>query len=295
MQEWGEETNDMALELQAGALKCAVEPALGGCIAGLWLDGEPVLRSPPADELTSARLSGCYALVPFSNRIGGASLNWQGTQHPLVRNNGDEPHAIHGIGWQRPWNVLESGDGFVMLSYEHPGDAGWPFAFDSSQTLRIAADRLEMTLALTNQSGQAAPAGLGCHPYFTKRSRSRVAFSASGRWEMGPDKLPTERRPSRGLDADCGFLDVDHCYDGWDGVVHLRDEKMHVRVQSDLKRLVVFTNDTRDYVAIEPVSHVNNAANLYAAGRPADELGLTVLQPGESMIAGMTILVEKAR
>ncbi|MBI5278807.1 MAG: aldose 1-epimerase [Burkholderiales bacterium] len=285
----------MALELQSGALLCTVEPALGGCIAGLWLGDEPVLRSPPVSELASARQAGCYALVPFSNRIGGASLSWQGTQHPLVRNDGDEPHAIHGVGWQRPWNVLDAGEGFVMLAYEHRGDGGWPFAFDCSQTLRLAGDRLEMTLALTNQSGQPAPAGLGWHPYFVKRSRSRVSFSASGRWEMGPDKLPTERKPSSGLDADCGFLDVDHCYDGWDGMAHLRDEKMHVRIQSDLKRLVVFTNDTRDYVAIEPVSHVNNAVNLHAAGRDADELGLTVLQPGESMIAGMSISVEKAR
>ena len=285
----------MTLELRAGPLHCVVEPGLGGCIAGLWLHGEAVLRSPPAGTLTSARQAGSYALVPFSNRIGGATLSWQGTQHPLVRNNGDEPHAIHGVGWQRPWSVLESDERFAMLAYEHRADPSWPFAFDCSQTLRLSDDRLEMTLALTNQSDQPAPAGLGWHPYFVKRSRSRIAFSASGRWEMGDDKLPTVRKPARGLDADCAFLDVDHCYDGWDGVAHLRDEVMHVRVTSDLTRLVAFTNDTRDYVAIEPVSHVNNAVNLHAAGQPFDQLGLKVLQPGESMMATMAIAVEDVR
>jgi aldose 1-epimerase len=289
------DANNMALELQSGALSCTVEPALGGCIAALRLDGRAVLRSPPAAELRSARQSGCYALVPFSNRVGSATLSWQGTQHPLVRNNGDEPHAIHGIGWQREWSVLESDARFAMLAYEHRGDAHWPFAFDCSQTLRLAGDRLELSLALTNQSGQPAPAGLGWHPWFVKRSRSRIAFSASGRWEMGPDKLPTERKPSRGLDADCAFLDIDHCYDGWDGVAHLRDEELHVRLLSDLKRLVVYTSDTREDIAIEPVSHVNNAVNLYAAGRAPEDLGLTVLQPGESMMASMTIVVEHAR
>ncbi|HVZ42736.1 MAG TPA: aldose 1-epimerase [Ramlibacter sp.] len=283
------------MELTAGALTCAIEPALGGCIRGLWFDGEPVLRSSAPGALATARQSGCYALVPFSNRIGGATLSWQGTQHPLVRNNGEEPHAIHGVGWQREWAVLDEGERMVMLSYEHRPDAGWPFAFDCSQTLRVSDSGLELTLALTNQSSEPAPAGLGWHPYFTKRARSRIAFSAAGRWEMGPDKLPTVRKPSRGLDADCAFLDVDHCYDGWDGTAHLRDETLHVRVTSGLKRLVVFTNDTRDFVAIEPVSHVNNAVNLHAAGRAAEELGLTILAPGESLLAQMAIGVERAK
>jgi len=283
------------IELQAGPLRCVVEPELGGCIAGLWLDGEAVLRELPAEGLQSARQAGSYALVPFSNRVGGATLSWQGTQHPLVRNNGDEPHAIHGVGWQRPWTVLENNQLFAMLAYEHKPDASWPFAFDCSQTLRISEDQLELTLSITNQSEQPAPAGLGWHPYFVKRARSRVAFSASGRWEMGPDKLPTERKGSRGLDGDCAFLDVDHCYDGWDGVAHLRDERMHVRITSDLSRLVVFTNDTRPFVAIEPVSHVNNAMNLHAAGKPVEELGLRVLEPGESMMGQMTLEVEAAK
>lgn len=283
------------MELRAGELHCEIEPRLGGCIAGLWIGGEPVLRSGPAAKLASARQAGCYALVPFSNRIGQATLQWQGTQHPLVRNNGDEPHAIHGVGWQRPWTVLESGPAFAMLAYEHRPDGAWPFAFDCSQTLRLGEQGLELTLALTNQSEQPAPAGLGWHPYFMKRERSRIAFAASGRWEMGADKLPTERKPARGLDGNCAFLDVDHCYDGWDGMAHLRDERMHVRIRSNLSRLVVFTNDTRDFVAIEPVSHVNNAVNLHAAGLPADALGLRILQPGESMMAQMAIEVEAAK
>jgi aldose 1-epimerase len=282
------------IELRAGRLRCELHPPLGGAIAGLWMDGEPVLRSTPAAQLASARLAGSYPLVPFSNRIAQASLVWDGTQHPLVRNNADEPHAIHGVGWQREWSVLDSDGTSAMLAYEHRPDGFWPFAFDCSQSFRISPDALQMTLAMTNQSGRPAPAGLGWHPYFVKRPGSRISFHASGRWEMGPDKLPTERKPASGMDADCASLVVDHCYDGWDGVVHLRDAVMHARVRSELTRVVVFTNGTRDYVAIEPVSHVNNAVHLYANGVPATELGLRVLQPGETMLAQMAIEVEPA-
>lgn len=280
------------IELRAGRLRCELHPELGGAVGGLWLDGEPVLRSLPAAQLQSARQSACYPLVPFSNRVAHATVQWQGTQLPLVRNDGDAPHAIHGVGWQRPWSVLDSDATSAMLAYEHRADGGWPFAFDCSHTYRLVPGALEMTLALTNQSGQAAPAGLGWHPWFPKREGSRIAFAARGRWEMGEDKLPTVRRPSQGLDVDCATLDVDHCHDGWNGVAELRDTRMRVRVRSGLSRLVVYTHPGRGDIAIEPVSHVSNAVHLYAQGAAAADLGLAVLQPGESMIAQMSVEVE---
>jgi aldose 1-epimerase len=280
------------IELAHGALRCEIKPDAGGCIAGLWLGGVPVLRSTRAAQLASVRLSGSYPLVPYSNRVGHATLKWDGTNHPLVQNHATEPHSIHGVGWQRPWSVLEQDGRFAMLAFEHQSDTAWPFAFDASQTLRLGDDGLELTLSVTNQSPQAAPVGLGWHPYFVKRTHSHIAFHAAGRWEMGGDKLPTQRLPSHGLQTDCAFLDVDHCFDGWDGAVHLRDELLQTTIRSSLRRLVVFTNDTRDFVAIEPVSHVNNAVNLVAAGAQAADLGLAVLAPGESLSAQMSIEVK---
>jgi aldose 1-epimerase len=283
------------LQLQAGTMVCELEPRLGGCIAGLWLDGVAVLRSTAASALASARQAGSYPLVPFSNRIAQASLQWQGTQHPLVLNNAPEPHAIHGVGWQRPWAVLDNDGQYALLSYEHRADPAWPFAFDSSQTFRISPNSLELTLSLTNQSREPAPAGLGWHPFFVKRAGSHIAFEARGRWEMGADKLPTRRLPSQGLDTACASLEIDHCFDGWTGEARLRDEVLNVRVTSNLSRLVVFTNAARDDIAVEPVSHVNNAVSLVHAGADAADLGLAVLQPGESISAQMTIEVERVQ
>jgi aldose 1-epimerase len=282
------------VQLKAGSLVCEIEPQLGGCIAGLWLGNTPVLRSAHSAELTSARQSGSYPLVPYSNRIAQARLQWQGTLYPLVRNNGQEPHAIHGIGWQRPWDLLESDDRYALLSHEHRADAAWPFAFDASQTFRLREDSLELTLSLTNQSTQPAPAGLGWHPFFMKRAGCHLSFDAAGRWEMGEDKLPTRRVRSAGIDADCAQLDVDHCYDGWRGEARLRDAAFDIRIGSNLTRLVVFTAPGRDCIAIEPVSHVNNAMGLAAAGQDPASLGLATLRPGESLSAQMTIEVRPA-
>lgn len=276
--------------LACGTLRCEISARLGGSVAGLWLDDLPVLRSTPAVALHDVRLAGCYPLVPFSNRIGHATLVWNGTSHPLVRNFAPEPHAIHGVGWQRPWQVLEAGDTFALLSFEHRPDLSWPFAFDCSQAFRLGPDALELTLGGTNQSDQPVPFGLGWHPFFVKRPHSHVQFRAGGRWEMGADKLPTHRTASQGLDADCARLVVDHCYDSWHGEVRLRDARMSVRITSSLDHLVVYTDTTRDCIAIEPVSHVNNAVNMaHADPRHQHQLGLRILQPGESLSASMRI------
>lgn len=284
-----------SITLACQTFRCDIAPHLGGCITGLWLGELAVLRGSASAVPASARQAGSYALVPFSNRVGYARLRWGGLSHALKSTAGDEPHAIHGVGWQRPWRVCESSAQSARLSYAHQPDAAWPFAFDAVQTFRLSAKALTLGLRIENRSALAAPVGLGWHPYFVKRQHSHIAFAASGRWEMGADQLPTHRIASHGLDAGCASLTLDHCYDGWPGVVHLRDEQLHTRISSSLNRLVVFTSRARGFVAIEPVSHVNNAFNLMAReGASAEALGVHVLQPGQSLSAEMCMEVARA-
>ena len=280
------------IELRAGRLRCELHPDLGGSIAGFWFDGQPVLRSTPAARAEASCAAGCHPLVPFSNRVVHASVVWQGTQQPTVRNAGDDPGAIQGMVAQRAWSVLDSDATSAMLACEHPADPSWPFAFDCSHTLRLTPQALEMTLAVTNQSAQPAPMGLGWRPWFVKHPGSHLAFRAGSRWELDADKLPAARGASQGLDQDCAALAADDCFDGWDGRAELRDATLRVRVESGLTRLVVASDPARGDLALEPVSHVPNAVHLHAAGLPTGELGLSLLQPGESMMAQMRIVVE---
>ncbi|MEO7106063.1 MAG: aldose 1-epimerase [Rhodoferax sp.] len=282
------------ISLRCAELRCDIKPELGGCIAGLWLGGIPVLRSTPLQDLHSVRQAASYPLIPFSNRVGQATLQWNGTDHPLVKNWAPDPHAIHGVGWERPWDLLEASDTFALLSYEHKVDDAWPFDFDSSQAFKLEDHALELSLSITNQSSNAVPVGLGWHPYFIKRADTHVQFEATGRWEMGDDKLPTHRAPSAGLDVACATLDVDHCFDGWSGVVRLRDSVLQTRVVSSLSRLVVYSTPQSDSIAIEPVTHVNDAVNRMAqTGASADDLGICILQPGQTLSRAMRIEVER--
>lgn len=279
-----------SIAIKSKDLLVHLRPDVGGSVEGLWWRDLPVLRSSPAGSLQNVRLSACYPLIPFSNRVAHAKLIWNGTSHPLVKNFAGEEHSIHGIGWQRAWQVLEHSDNFCMLSLEHAADRTWPFAFDASQTFRLHGNALEMTMSITNQSAQAAPVGLGWHPYFVKRAKSQIAFEASGIWQMSAEKLPTDLQGSKGLNQDCASLAVDNCFEGWQGKAVLQDEAMRIDISSDMRRLVVFTNAEKDFVAIEPVSHANNAMN---AGNLKESVarGVMTLEAGQSWQVSMQIAV----
>ena len=281
------------VELRHDDLRLSLRPDLGGCVAGFWLGDVPVLRSTPADQLDNVRQCASYPLAPFSNRIGQARFNWQGHAYELAQNFLPEPHAIHGAAWQRPWQIKDSGPDFAVLTYQHQSDAAWPFAFDCTQSIRLGASSLDMQLSVTNRHALAAPVGGGWHPYFVKRAGSHVSFQAAGRWDMGADKLPTQRQASTGLQTDCATLDVDHCFDGWHGDVHLTDELFSIHISSSLNHLVVFTQPSREFVAVEPVSHVNNAINMSSNPFKPPTLGMVSLEPGQTWSAQMTINVKR--
>jgi aldose 1-epimerase len=275
-----------ALELRHAHVHLALRPALGGCIEGLWFHALPVLRSWPVGTLTDVQHSACYPLVPFSNRLDSAQLYWRGAAYPLAYKLAGEAHAIHGVGWQRPWQVQEAGLESATLRLDHPADAAWPFAFVATQTFRLHSDSLEMSLHITNLSPGDAPVGLGWHPYFVKRPGSQLQFAATGLWQMGADKLPTTRSASIGLDTPCAALDIDHCFDGWSGQARLRDPLLDIRLSADVQRLVVYTQPQLDCLALEPVSHVNNAMNH---PHDAQARGVVVLAAGQSWQARMGI------
>jgi len=170
-------------------------------------------------------------------------------------------------------------------------DAHWPFTFDVTQRFELSDNALMVSLSFTNIDARMQPVGLGWHPYFPKRSRSRMRVECSGRWESDPNThLPTRRVVQTGIDGEVRHLDFDHCFEGWRGAARVRDEALSVAVTSSLPYLVVYTPPERDYFCIEPVSHVSNAIHM---ADPAAH-GLKSLGAAETMDAWMKIEVSTA-
>jgi galactose mutarotase-like enzyme len=111
------------LQLSRGDDSLILAPEFGGSIVGWTRRGTQMFRraSPEAVMLGRPNAMGCFPQVPFCNRIAWRRFNWAGQTYELAANFGDRPHAIHGVGWQRPRRIQETlshstGCGFPMLS-----------------------------------------------------------------------------------------------------------------------------------------------------------------------------------
>ena len=272
-------------ELHAGALRMALRPDLGGVVAGLWHRETPILRSTEPAELTDSRAAAMYPLLPYSNRLGYRRFRWRGHDHTTRANVPDTPHSLHGLGWQRPWRVVSTSVLEVVLELEHTADADWPFPFTARQYFGLAPESFSVRMQFTNTGADAQPAGLGWHPYFVKRARSRLHVELSDRWDCDAAQLPVRKVAQPGIDSDLSHLDYDNCFEGWRGPARIRDERFSLQLSSSLHYLVVYTPQAKDYFCVEPVSHVSNAIHM---AEPTAH-GLVALLPRETLEASMQL------
>lgn len=271
------------LSLSAGNLRVEIVPSLGGRVSRFWTQegGGVELLAPIRRDIPLAaalRRGGCYPLAPFSNRVAGAAFLWKGRRialqaHPLSR-----PHALHGIAWARPFEVLETSASRIRLQLDHEGDTDWPWPLRILQTFTLSPARLRLELVVVNRAQDSQPVGLGFHPFFPRRSAARLMFSAQGLWRTGPDLIPTGLGP---VPADLDFTQggavpegLDDVFEGvaptaridWSAEGASDAWRLTLKASPRLNRAVLFSPPGSDVFCYEPVSHPTNAVNL--ATRP---------------------------
>ena len=289
------------LELATSAAHVRIAPAIGGAIAAFSVHGVPILR-PMSAAAIDVRDSACYPLVPYSNRIRDATLHFAGRAWPLQRNFGTSPHSIHGVGWQRRWDVMDAERDHARLRLAHDarGDAAlawpWPFVATLAYHLHEKDDevRLGATLALRNTGDASFPFGLGFHPFLARDRTTRLGLAADAVWRNDPEQLPREKvavpaawrfAPPRRLDD----IVLDNVFTGWSGRATIDDERATRVIEGDraLAFAVVYAPRDADFVAVEPVTHETDAFNRAARGEAGT--GTRVLRPGDAFSCTMRI------
>ncbi len=175
------------VELHAGSTSLTVIPAIGGSITRYasrhdgttfeWL--RPA--SPEAIRDRAPLGMSCFPLVPFSSRVRNATFHFRGRTVTLPTNFLPEPHAIHGHGWQAPWDVIARSENDLTLEYRHPADA-WPWPYRAEQRFLLNPEALAVRLAFTNEGSESMPVGLGFHPYFMRTPGTRVRTGVGRMW-----------------------------------------------------------------------------------------------------------------
>lgn len=272
-------------DLHAGALRLSLRADLGGCIAGLWHRDTPVLRSVEPGDLGHAAQAACFPLLPWANRLGHARFRFKGRELSTRLHQPDEPHALHGLGWMRPWDIVSHTAQDAVLRQGHLPDADWPFAYDVLQHVNLTPSALGVQLVFTNTDAQVQPVGLGWWPSFPKRARSRLHIELGQRWENDVAQLPIRMHAQPGVDGDVSHLDFDHAFEGWTGPARIRDERLSLQLRASVSRLVLRSHPDEDSFSIAPCSHVPNAIHM------ADPLahGLRYLAPGETLEVSMSL------
>ena len=302
---------DTPIRLSAGAHSALIAPQAGGRVLSLsserrggsggggGSDGSGGQTHQWLTPITARQWSnsewpkgGCYPLVPFSNRVRGARFTFDDAEHQLATFDG-QAHALHGYGQYVAWQVDACSNDAVTMSYTHRGgDSGWPWAFHATQTLRLDPDGLTLAMRLRNLSANAMPAGFGFHPYF---SADQASLSADWRWPHDSEEIALRREPAvarERIHDRTAEGDTEYC-SGWDGRARLawhNGAHLEMVAHPVFDHLVVHCAPGRDYLCLEPVTHVSDAFNLAHAGVPAT--GLQRLAPQQDMQGQLTLRLQ---
>jgi aldose 1-epimerase len=273
------------LTLTRGTDRCDLIPALGGSIAAWSANGHDMLRPASAASIAAQDPFGMggFPLVPYSNRIGNGSFDWEGHRHSLTLNFHPEPHAIHGVGFERPWHVRASTADSATLTLQHRPGASWPFAFEAEQRITLAERTLTIEMSALNLEARPVPLGFGYHPYFL-RDGAWLKFRAESVWLLGDDGLPSLRvKPFGKFDYANSMSvsrgDIDHCFTGWDGRAEISWPGRHlglgIEASNSLCCTVVCIRSDLDGFCFEPVPHLNDALNRHERAH-----AMPVIAPG---------------
>lgn len=276
-----------AIRLHCGTSDVTIFPAIGAAIGQWHVGGMALLHG--AASCTHIDQAGCFAMLPFANRIAHGELPGAGRLPP----HPGEAHSLHGIGWLRAWQLAGQGASHVTLALQHSADAYWPFSFSAVLRIELGPDSLTQTLTLTNDGACSMPAGFGFHPYFPVQASTMLATGWAGLWDVTADYLPTGWRaqPAPAAIAVAGWQ-VNHCFTQWTGraVLSWPGHALVISADPVLASLQCY-RPGRDshFVAIEPVTHIPNAHQLRQAG--VSDSGMRDLAPGASLEGRMTMQV----
>ena len=264
------------IRLTAGDATLEMRPADGGRLASFRIAGRELLVTGRTDPMGW----GCYPMVPFAGRVRNGRFSFDGRDYQLPL--GLPPHAIHGVVYDRPWQVDDATTLSVALG------PPWPFAGRVIQRVSLEPGRLVLTLEL--HAAERMPASLGWHPWFRRRLNLDTGTDSAVAEGAGAVSAEAE------LDLDAGSMylrDADGIPTGtlvpvppgpWDDcMTDLRAApvvrwpgSLELELRADVSEWVVYT-ELPHAICVEPQTGPPDALNL----RPV------VVEPGQPLSARM--------
>ena len=291
------------LTLSNGVLEAEIAPHLGARLCRLrTLDGTDLvvpLLDWDAPEHGWPK-AGAYPLIPYSNRIAHARLEFEGVTHALAPHPLDLPNTLHGHAQRCAWRTHAHDSQRAELVLDAQACEHWPWPFEARIAFELDCAALSVQFSLRNTGASNMPAGLGWHPFLALDAASTIHFDARLRWELDDTFLPTGRAfsveaPTRLTRDDWQAQPCAIYASEWTGEARIERDAGIARLTAEapFTHLVAYTPREGTFFCLEPVSHVANGFNFAARG--IEGTGMHTLAPGASFTARTVFAWEPKR
>ncbi len=286
---------------------------LGGGIKEYYLvkngQKENIIYGYSKDEEKSGSMGDI--LFPFPGRIENSEYTFEGKKYKLSGLKIKDGHAIHGFAKLAIWKLINKTENSATLSFSMTKKEyeakGFPFGLTINVTYSLSGKGLMCSAEILNMGDEAAPFGLGFHPYFSingaKVDEMFLQIPANKMVEFAPNLKPTGQFLEIDGDLDFGTqkkigdLVIDNCFtdlnyenDEAKTTLSVGDVKITIWQDQNLPYLQLYSADTigedhlRKGLAIEAQTCTGFVLNM-------PEMGLKVLQPGEKFTASWGIMI----
>ena len=120
-------------------------------------------------------------LVPWPNRVAGATWSQNGEKHTLEATEAARGNAIHGLVRRAPWTVVSHEDSAVTLEVAVDGAPGWPFPFSTTISYALSDGGLTVTHTVANRGERGDAVRRRHTPVPAARRRRRRRLRADAR------------------------------------------------------------------------------------------------------------------
>ena len=288
-------TSDFVLSNPISGESCTIVPAFGAVVSELKLQANGQLHSliDCPDSVENLHASTHYPsaiLFPFPSRIPDGKYSFESNDYQLPINEPARGNAIHGFVHGAGFEVISqttlNDSAILSLLYKYDGSlSGYPFPFDLTITYILMPSVLGVEFEIKNTGKTNLPAAFGWHPYFKFDGVSvddlSIEIPSQTTITFDEAMIPTGKTAFEN-NGTMPLKDkvLDNCFvvDTTQELVTTRliDTKNNIKlsISQDIERfpyLVIYTPDSRDRVAIEPLTANVNALNTGE--------GLMVLKP----------------
>ena len=258
---------------------------VGASLRDLTFDGRALVVGFDRDPgMVAFRGALC---APWPNRVADGRYRVDGQAHQLPVNEPSRNCSLHGLVFDRDWQLVCHDAGAVTLAMALDGAAGYPFRLSLQVRYEITESGLTTQVTARNVGEGVAPYGVCPHPYLragdSPLSDWSLTLPASNVLDVTPDRLlPIGRRAVADGPFDfqkarpLGQTEIDHAFTGiardvaGSATVELREpsgQGVALTFGAELPWLQIHTADlptpgrTRLGLAVEPMTCPPDAFN----------------------------------